>query len=194
MVHNGIFPTGESRVESYADDTTIDIKRDEKNLRALINIIDEFRSILGLSANLDKTHVIPVGPIDDPSIELCTDLNLNWTSSFCLLGFVIDNKLENLHQNAEKRLLKVQSLIVTWERRNLTTSGRVHIAKTLLLSQLVYYMQVLDLIENFLERVQEVLFNYIKGKTKRNWLSKDLITTPKAKGGLGFFKIILQIS
>ena len=185
----GVFPTGESRVESYADDTTIGIKRDEKNLRALINIIDEFRSISGLSANLDKTHVIPVGPIDDPSIELCTDLNLNWTSSFCLLGFVIDNKLENLHQNAEKRLLKVQSLIVTWERRNLTTSGRVHIAKTLLLSQLVYYMQVLDLSENFLERVQEVLFNYIKGKTKRNWLSKDLITTPKAKGGLGFFKI-----
>ena len=92
-----VFPTGESRVESYADDTTIGIKRDEKNLRALIKIINDFKSISGLSANLDKTHVIPVGPIDDPSIELCPDLNLNWTSSFCLLGFVIDNKLENLH-------------------------------------------------------------------------------------------------
>ena len=72
---------------------------------------------------------------------------------------------------------------------NLTTSGRVHIAKSLLLSQLVYYMQVLDMSENFIERVQQVLFNYIKGKTKMNWLSKDIITTPKVKGGLGFFKI-----
>ena len=50
-------------------------------------------------------------------------------------------------------------------------------------------MQVLDLSENFLERVQEVLFNYKKGKTKRNWLSKDIITTYKVKGvflGHGF--------
>ena len=187
----GVFlPTGESRVESYADDTSIGINRDENNLRKLINIINDFKKVSGLSANLEKTHVIPVGPIDDPSIELCPDLNLHWTSSFCLLGFVIDNKLENLQQNAEKKLLKIQSLIVTWERRNLTTSGRVHIAKALLLSQLVYYMQVLDLSENFLNRTQEILFQYIKGKTKRNWLSKNLIITPKAKGGLGFFNII----
>lgn len=183
------FPIGESRVEAYADDTTIGIERNESNLRALIKIINDFQRLSGLAANLDKTHVIPVGPIDDPSIELCTDLKLHWTSSFCLLGFTIDNKLENLHINAEKKLLKVQSLIVTWERRNLTTSGRVHIAKSLLLSQLVYCMQVLDLNENFLERTQDILFRYIKGKTKRNWLSKDLITTAKSKGGLGFFNI-----
>ena len=185
-----VLPTGESRVESYADDTTIGIKRDEYNLRTLIMIINDFKNISGLSANIDKTHVIPVGPIDDPSIVLYPELNFNWTSSFCLLGFVIDNKLENLHLNAEKRLLKVQSLIVTWERRNLTTSGKVHIAKALLLSQLVYYMQVLDLSENFLMRTEEILFRYIKGKTKRNWLSRDIIITPKMKGGLGFFKII----
>ena len=87
------FPIGESRVEAYADDTTIGIKRDEPNLRALIKIINDFQRLSGLAANLDKTHVIPVGPIDDPSIELCADLKLHWTSSFCLLGFIIDNKL-----------------------------------------------------------------------------------------------------
>ena len=100
-------------MESYADDTSIGINRDENNLRQLNNIINDFKKVSGLSANLEKTHVIPVGPIDDPAIELCPDLNLHWTSSFCLLGFVIDNKLENLQQNAEKKLLKIQSLIVT---------------------------------------------------------------------------------
>ena len=47
-------------------------------------------------------------------------------------------------------------------------------------------MQVFVSSERFLERVQEVLFNYIKGKTIRNWVSKDTITTPKVKGGLVF--------
>ena len=51
-------------------------------------------------------------------------------------------------------------------------------------------MQVLDLSENFLNRTQEILFQYIKGKTKRNWLNKNLIVTPKAKGDLGFFNLI----
>ena len=57
------FPTGESRAESFdgvlhsgkirvesLDDDTIGIKKTEKTIRALINIIDEFRSISGLSA------------------------------------------------------------------------------------------------------------------------------------------------
>merc|ERR1711867_267467 len=52
----GVFlPTGESRVESYADDTSIGINRDENNLRQLINIINDFKKVSGLSANLEKT-------------------------------------------------------------------------------------------------------------------------------------------
>ena len=99
-------------MESYAEDTSIS---DDNNLRQLMNIIDYFKKASGLSANLDKTHVIPVGPVDNPSIELCPDLKLNWTSSFCLLAFDIDDKLDSLQQNAEKKVLKIQSVIVTWE-------------------------------------------------------------------------------
>ena len=34
-----------------------------------------------------------------------------------------------------------------------------------------------------------LLYDYIKGKTKRNWLSKEQIRTPKNMGGIGFFDI-----
>ena len=83
----------------------------------------------------------------------------------------------------------IKSLITTWEKRNLTTPGRVAIAKSLLLSQLVYIMQVLDFTQESLDEVESLLYAYIKGKTKRNWLSKEQIRTPKNKGGIGFFDI-----
>ena len=76
------FPIGKSKVETYADDTTIGIERDESNLTDLNKIINDFQRLSGLGANLDQTHVIPVGPIDDPSIELCKDFKLHWTSAW----------------------------------------------------------------------------------------------------------------
>jgi hypothetical protein len=57
--------------------------------------------------------------------QLCRNLNLNWTKSFTLLVFEIDSELNHLNDNFEKRYLKVESLIIKWERRNLTTSDRV---------------------------------------------------------------------
>ena len=150
------FAKVESRCEAYADDTTIVIKRTEENLRNLITIIKDFAKISGLHANLEKTHVIPIGAITSiaPEDQICKDLKLNWTNTFTLLGFEIDSELNHLNENFEKRFLKVQSLIIKWERRNLTTSGRVAIAKVILLSQFVYFLQILDIHGNYMcERI-----------------------------------------
>ena len=186
------FAKVESRCEAYADDTTIVIKRTEENLRNLVTIIKDFANISGLHANLEKTHVIPIGAITStaPEDQLCKDLKLNWTNTFTLLGFDIDSELNHLNENFEKRFLKVQSLIIKWERRNLTTSGRVAIAKAILLSQFVYFLQILDVHGNDIcERIEHLLQGYIKGKSTRNWVSSNEINTSHSLGGLGFFNI-----
>ena len=61
----------------------------------------------------------------------------------------------------EKKIIKVKSLITLWEKRNLTTTGRVAIAKSILLSQLVYPMQVLDLTQENLDEIENILYDYI---------------------------------
>jgi hypothetical protein len=98
------FAKVESRCEAYADDTTIVIKRTEENLRNLVTIIKDFANISGLHANLEKTHVIPIGAITSTALEdqLCKDLKLNWTNTFTLLGFEIDSELNHLNENFEK--------------------------------------------------------------------------------------------
>ena len=100
------------------------INRTEENLRNLVTIIRDFAKISGLHANLEKTHVIPIGAITsiEPEDQLCRD-QLNWTKTFTLVDFEIDCELKHLNKNFERRFLKVESLIIKWERHNLTTSG-----------------------------------------------------------------------
>ena len=76
--------------------------------------------------------------------QMCKDLKLVWVDNFCLLGLDFDSKLVKPSSNFETKFLKVEDLILKWTRRQLTTSGRVSIAKALLLSQYVYCFTCID--------------------------------------------------
>ena len=92
----------EGRSETFADDTTIYIKRSEANLRYCVKFIEDFAGISGLHCNLDKTLVIPLGGNFDVKDVLCPELGLTWKDNFTILGFHIDSKLENLTDNFDK--------------------------------------------------------------------------------------------
>ena len=159
------FANREARAECFAGDTTVFIKRTEKNLRELVKIITEFSKISGLHANLDKTTVVPLG--GNYSIEkndqLCSDLKLVWVNTFKLLGLDFDSRLQNLNSNYEVKFLIVEDLIFKWKRRMLTTLGRVSIAKALLLSQYVYCFTCIDATDSMIKKIQQQLDSFIRG-------------------------------
>ena len=49
----------ECKAQTFADDTTLTIMREEESLRNCIKYIEECQKISGLAANLGKTNVIP---------------------------------------------------------------------------------------------------------------------------------------
>ena len=51
----------DSKTQTFTDDTTLTIAREEESLRNCIKYIEEFKEISGLAAYLDKTNVIPFG-------------------------------------------------------------------------------------------------------------------------------------
>ena len=64
------------------------------------------------------------------------------------------------------------------------------IAKAILLSQFVYFLQILDVQSNDIcKKIEFLLQKYIKGKSTRNWVSAEAINTSHSLGGLGFFNI-----
>ena len=156
----------EYRSNSFADDATSIIQAKEVYLRFFVKIINNFTQISGLHANLNKTMVIPVGYTSwDQTMILAPDLGLQWTNDFKLLGFHIDNKLEDLNKNTRDRLDIIRSKILTWTRFNLSMQGRVNIAKGLLVSQLSFQVTVLDIPQNTLKAAERLMIDYIKKDT-----------------------------
>ena len=72
----------ESRSETFADDTTVILERSEEYLRYALKCLVDFHKLSGLQCNIDKTMVIPIGEITDPTIKICEDINLEWASEF----------------------------------------------------------------------------------------------------------------
>ena len=95
-----------------------------------------------------------------------------------------------LYNNFEVQIIKVQSLIEQWKRRNLTLNGRVAIAKSILLSQFVYLLTILDTnTTSICNQEQKLLNKYILGDTNRHRMGEDYIYTKKSQGGLRFINI-----
>ena len=153
----------ESRSETFADDTTIFIERNEHNLRHTTKYITQFHKISGLACNLDKTVVIPIGTNTNINDKLCPDLGMQWNDSFTILGFHVDSKLQKLDINFQLVKNKIKNIISTWKPYNLSLRGRITIAKVKLVSQITYIATVLDINYTFLDEIQELINNFVMG-------------------------------
>ena len=108
--------------------------------------ITTFSKISGLKCNIDKTKVIPIGRLEEVD-KICPDIKLEWGNDFTLLGFYIDNKLQNLKQNLGNINARVKNLINKWKKYYLTIYGRITIVKSLLLAQYIYNGSILDILD-----------------------------------------------
>ena len=179
------FATHESRSETFVDDTTIFLERGEDNLRTATKYIQNFYTISGLACNIEKTNIIQIG--SNTNDTLCPELNMEWTHSFTILGFEVDNKLANLTTNFLKIQDKIKSIISKWKPYHLSLKGRITIAKTKLCSQLTYIATVLDTNDTIINDIQTQINHFINNtKAKgRNWINNEMLYTPIDKGGLG---------
>ena len=114
------------------------------NLQNCVKILKDFTNLSGLHCNIDKTNVIPIGGNFDPNDTLCDHLGLQWTDSFTILGFDVDNKLENLGNNFKKIHEKVRKMASNWSKYSLNIRGKITVAKSILISQYTYIASVLD--------------------------------------------------
>ena len=160
------YATQESRAETFADDTTLFMERNEANLRNATKYIQHFHKISGLACNLDKTSVIPIGKQSNKNDQICKDLKMVWDDKFTILGFDIDNKLQKLDTNFEKTKEKIKSLIRKWKPYNLSLRGRITIAKTKLVSQITYISTVLTPDHATLNDIQTLINNFVMGIEK----------------------------
>ncbi len=167
-------------LSQYADDTCLFVK-DLQNLKLSLDIVKEFSNVCGLQLNLSKTEGLCFGT---NAGAIPHDNIIKWPENpLRYLGIYIgSDDVECERLNWTLKIEKMQKLIDCWRTRKLTLQGKILIIKSLLLPTIVYSASLLPIPEGVIKRVNNVLYNYIWGKTDR--IQRDVLINEFQNGGL----------
>ena len=91
-------------------------------------------------------------------------MNLNWDSNqFTLLGIEFDTNLSKMPQlNYSKALVKVNEMLNTWKKRQLTALGKITVIKTLVMSKLNHLFISIPLpSDDFCKELSKTLYKFV---------------------------------
>ena len=173
-------------ISQFADDTSLVLDGSESSLQNAIKDLNFFAKMSGLKINTSKTQAIWIGSMKYSNVTFLPELGLQWgRDKFTVLG--IDFSV-NLHEipkmNYDKKLIKLKSLIKTWEKRILTPIGRIHIIKSLLIPQLNHlFISLPNSDDSFIHKLNSILFNFL-WNSKVDKVKRDVVTKDYMEGGL----------
>lgn len=170
---------------AYADDLAIIVK-DMNDLRTVFKEYEEFSKISGLYLNADKTEIlrlktreletIPIN-IYGESFQIKTVDRIK----ICGKTYAMDPNIEH-EENITKQITKLKGQLKMWEKRNLSTDGRILVAKTFGISQIIYQMQNTFLNKTTIKEIESLVYKYIwKGPDK---IKRSIIQMDYKDGGL----------
>ncbi len=173
------------KAEGFADDTTGLTLFEYESLSAIKKILLDFGNFSGLQCNVDKTVLMQIGVIRQPS-QAILDLGFTLVDKIKILGMEIDQSLSNLNDNFVNIHGSVKKTIGYWKRYNLTLPGRINVAKSLLVS-LINYLGCFMMPEgNTLNSIQKSIDDYIIDKLR---VARNRLYLHVDAGGVGCFKL-----
>jgi len=165
---------GEGNTEGFADDISILFAMSAESVGLIKEILAQFALCSGLSINIKKTQLMVCGTENFAiGSKVCDILVVDKVK---ILGITIDRKLENLEQNWEEKIAKMERLSNFWKLQKLLLPGRILVAKTFLLSQVVFLLETLPLKFDTGEKINKIMAYFVKGNdriiAKSRWFIK----------------------
>ena len=175
----------------FADDATFILDGSEKSFNSTVYVLDAFERISGLKLNPKKCTILRIGSLKTTDIKFLNERPYKWTSSSAkTLGVIFTtDKTQLLSLNLEPKIKEFKRCLKLWEKRNLTTLGKITVIKTFALPKLIYPLTVLpnppnDVIIDIKKYMNEFIW-----KSKVNKVSQKTIIKDYDEGGLKMIDI-----
>jgi len=174
----------------FADDLVLMSKADKGTCETIKRVMDTFCDSSGQTINTKKSKLI---------FSKNTPVNLNkWITKTLkikngnifgkYLGFPITHKRITSH-DYQFIIDNMQSKLAGWKTKFLNMAGRTTLAKACLSNIPTHIMQTTKLPSNIIKKIDQLQRNFIWGTTnekkKLHMVKWDIVTSIKAKGGLG---------
>ena len=184
FLHESNRETG--KCDCFADDNTVQTILDLVSLRALKNILGNFKILSGLKTNYEKTGLMRIGDLSgeiDPDI---VSLGFKIETEIKLLGFTLSNCKNIVELNYAAIKEKIVRIVRFWDRFFLSLPGKITVYKTLLLPQLNYVASILTPTENMLKEISKIMENFV---TQGLNIAKNRLYSKPEEGGARFNRL-----
>ena len=156
-------------LSQYADNLWTATKLDKSLFDAQFRLFREFQEFSGLCINYNKTEIMRIGAITGSKAEIYSRLPLTWSDGpITVLGITIYPSMEQtVNHNYEAKLKKIENILKVWGSRSLSLVGKVMLVNTLVVSQLLYCLQILPAQKpNFMKKYDAIIRKFIWSRRK----------------------------
>ncbi len=179
---------------SFADDITA-ICCNVDGIQNVIDCYEKFSAYSGVKLNVPKTEIMVLG--SQNCERECFDITSGGAEyrifsqnkvKICGITFSNDPNVA-YNENVKEKIIKLERQLNIWRQRNLTLQGKILIAKTFGISQLIYRMQSTSIKENDLIKIEEIIFKFIwnikpSSSHSNGRLSREMMKKSYEEGGL----------
>ena len=95
-----------------------------------------------MKINLGKCKAVWIGRNRFRKEKICSDLKLQWSDSFTLLGVDFDSDLAKMDTNFKAKIEEIEKVYSSWLYRNVTPLGKITVIKSIALSKLSHVVLV----------------------------------------------------
>ena len=191
---------------AYADDVNAVIKNTQIGLQEIFKEYGRLTRASGLELNADKTEIMHLNSRNqNPNdvVQLGFDVSylgklyrIQTSERIKVNGVYLQQNVNQMKDtNVESALKKMDSILKKWTARHLTTLGKILIAKTFAISQIIYLMQSFNFSLDHFKKINALLYKFI---WNRHYLAakapervkREYTNTPVSLGGLGMLDVV----
>jgi len=180
----------EIKVLAYADDVNI-ICKNSNSVRYIFEEYERLSTISGLILNADKTEIfnfIDSRKITNTVQYMSKRYDLIRCDSIKVCGLTVckDEKQEYM-ANVTSKIELLKRNLQQWSHRSLSLNGRMIVAKTFGVSQIVYALQSHAINPNDLKAIEKAIYAFVNGRTNSNGpesIARKLLKAEKSEGGI----------
>ena len=172
----------------YADDTLLFCKVDRDELKFISWTLMWFEAVLGLKINLNKSEILPIGPVANME-ELASELGCKaGTLPTTYLGLPLGAKHKALRvwDSVEERFRK---RLASWKLQYISKGGRATLIRSSLSSLPIYHLSLFRAPLKVCARLEKIQRQFLWGENdlviKVFLVSWATVCTEKIKGGMG---------
>ena len=183
---------------AYADDVNCIMVDNAAALKALFKEYEKLTRASGLELNADKTEIMRLGNEEVASYTVqykAAEHRINSLNEIKINGILFQRDLNALlERNIESIVTKMDRQFKSWNRRNLSTLGKILIAKTFGISQAIYLMQSVNLDDVHFKKINAVLYKFIWNKQYMaakapERVKREIVTRDIRNGGYGMLDV-----